>query len=45
MLKFISVERDMPEKRQAQARRQDFDEIYAEYADAYDDATAERNGG
>ncbi|MEE4345908.1 MAG: NAD(P)-dependent oxidoreductase [Paracoccaceae bacterium] len=34
MLKFISVERDMPEKRQAQARRQDFDEIYAEYADA-----------
>ena len=34
MLKFISVERDMPEKREAESRRQDFNEIYAEYADA-----------
>ncbi|MFU8882415.1 MAG: NAD(P)-dependent oxidoreductase [Rhodobacterales bacterium] len=34
MLKFISVERDMPQKREAEARRQDFQEIYAEYADA-----------
>ena len=34
MLKFVSVERDMPEKREAEARRQDFNEIYAEYADA-----------
>ncbi len=34
MLKFVSVDRDMPEKRQAETRREDFDEIYAEYADA-----------
>ena len=34
MLKFVSVGRDMPEKRTAEARRQDFHEIYAEYADA-----------
>ncbi|MEP0963386.1 MAG: NAD(P)-dependent oxidoreductase [Roseobacter sp.] len=32
MLKFVSVERDMPEKRGAVARREDFHEIYAEYA-------------
>ena len=32
MLKFVSVGRDMPEKRPAEARRQDFHEIYAEYA-------------
>ncbi|MFT6674783.1 MAG: glutamate synthase (NADPH/NADH) small chain [Sulfitobacter sp.] len=34
MLKFISVERDMPEKRPPDLRRTDFNEIYAEYADA-----------
>ena len=34
MLKFVTVERDMPEKREAEARREDFKEIYAEYADA-----------
>ena len=34
MLKFVSVERDMPEKRGAEMRRQDFNEIYAEFADA-----------
>ncbi|MFK7938152.1 MAG: NAD(P)-dependent oxidoreductase, partial [Roseovarius sp.] len=34
MLTFVNVDRDMPEKRAADARRQDFDEIYAEYADA-----------
>ncbi len=34
MLKFISVERDMPEKRPPNLRRSDFKEIYAEYADA-----------
>ena len=34
MLKFVSTPRDMPEKRDADARRQDFNEIYAEYADA-----------
>ncbi|NNE88735.1 MAG: NAD(P)-dependent oxidoreductase [Silicimonas sp.] len=33
MLKFVSVERDMPQKRDATVRREDFDEIYAEYAD------------
>ncbi|WP_425051168.1 NAD(P)-dependent oxidoreductase [Psychromarinibacter sp. S121] len=32
MLKFVSVERDMPEKRAPDLRRQDFQEIYAEYA-------------
>jgi len=34
MLKFVDMARDMPEKRAAQARAHDFDEIYAEYADA-----------
>tara|TARA_R110002074_G_scaffold166282_4_gene326722 strand:- start:32 stop:1465 length:1434 start_codon:yes stop_codon:yes gene_type:complete len=34
MLKFVSVERDMPEKRPPDLRRTDFKEIYAEYADA-----------
>lgn len=34
MLKFVSIERDMPEKREAEVRREDFDEIYAEYAEA-----------
>jgi len=34
MLKFVSVERDMPEKRNATLRNQDFDEIYAEFASA-----------
>ena len=32
MLKFVTVERDMPDKRDANLRRQDFDEIYADYA-------------
>ena len=34
MLKFTNVGRDMPEKRAPDLRRQDFQEIYAEYADA-----------
>ena len=34
MLKFVDIERDMPQKRDASVRRQDFGEIYAEYADA-----------
>ena len=34
MLKFVSVERDMPEKRDADVRREDFGEIYAEFAEA-----------
>ena len=34
MLKFVDVGRDMPEKRDASVRKEDFHEIYAEYADA-----------
>jgi glutamate synthase (NADPH) small chain len=34
MLKFVTVARDMPEKRPPNLRRQDFDEIYAEFATA-----------
>ncbi|WP_147112047.1 NAD(P)-dependent oxidoreductase [Tateyamaria sp. syn59] len=34
MLKFVKIDRDMPEKRDADVRREDFREIYAEYADA-----------
>ncbi len=34
MLKFVSVERDMPRKRQAGQRNADFNEIYAEFAAA-----------
>jgi glutamate synthase (NADPH/NADH) small chain len=32
MLKFVSVDRDMPDKRGASVRREDFREIYEEYA-------------
>ena len=32
MLKFVSVDRDMPEKRAAETRKEDFNEIYAEFA-------------
>ena len=32
MLKFVAVDRDMPTKRDAGLRNQDFHEIYAEYA-------------
>ena len=32
MLKFVTVGRDMPEKRAADARKEDFHEIYAEFA-------------
>ncbi|KMK66402.1 NAD(P)-dependent oxidoreductase [Puniceibacterium sp. IMCC21224] len=34
MLKFVKVERAMPEKRDANVRNADFNEIYAEYAGA-----------
>ena len=34
MLKFVDIAREMPSKRDASDRRADFDEIYAEYADA-----------
>ncbi|MEP5728576.1 MAG: NAD(P)-dependent oxidoreductase [Sulfitobacter sp.] len=33
MLKFVNIDRDMPEKRPPNLRRTDFNEIYAEYAD------------
>lgn len=33
MLKFVTVSREMPEKRDASSRAQDFDEIYREFAD------------
>jgi glutamate synthase (NADPH) small chain len=32
MLKFVKIDRDMPTKRDADERRTDFDEIYAEFA-------------
>ncbi len=32
MLKFVTIPRDMPQKRDALVRRADFDEIYGEYA-------------
>jgi glutamate synthase (NADPH/NADH) small chain len=32
MLKFVTVARDMPEKRPPNLRARDFDEIYGEYA-------------
>lgn len=34
MLKFVSVDRETPEKRDANQRRADFDEIYQQYAEA-----------
>ncbi len=34
MLKFVTIERDMPKKRDASVRKEDFGEIYAEYAAA-----------
>jgi glutamate synthase (NADPH/NADH) small chain len=34
MLKFVSIGRDMPEKRDADLRNHDFHEIYAEFAEA-----------
>ena len=32
MLKFVQIDRDMPAKRDATVRKEDFNEIYAEYA-------------
>ncbi|UYV37330.1 NAD(P)-dependent oxidoreductase [Rhodobacteraceae bacterium D3-12] len=42
MLKFVTVERDMPEKRGASVRNKDFDEIYAEFAKAKAEEQASR---
>jgi hypothetical protein len=32
MMRFVTVERDMPDKRPPDLRRKDFQEIYGEYA-------------
>ncbi len=42
MLKFVNVNREMPEKRDAGQRREDFDEIYAEFAAAKAEEQASR---
>ncbi|SCM69265.1 NAD(P)-dependent oxidoreductase [Donghicola eburneus] len=42
MLKFVKVERDMPTKRTAEDRKQDFNEIYAEFAAAKANEQASR---
>lgn len=42
MLKFVDVARDMPEKRAAEIRQADFNEIYAEYAQAKAEEQASR---
>ncbi len=42
MLKFVDVKRDMPAKREATIRNQDFDEIYAEFARAKAEEQASR---
>ncbi|GAA6180553.1 MULTISPECIES: NAD(P)-dependent oxidoreductase [unclassified Shimia] len=42
MLKFVTVDRDMPEKRDATVRKEDFNEIYAEFAKAKAEEQASR---
>ena len=42
MLKFVTVGRDMPEKRDASVRKEDFREIYAEYAQTKAEEQASR---
>lgn len=42
MLKFVTVDRDMPEKRGATVRKEDFNEIYAEFARAKAEEQASR---
>ncbi len=42
MLKFVTVDRDMPEKRDARVRKGDFNEIYAEFAKAKAEEQARR---
>ncbi|MFW8593906.1 NAD(P)-dependent oxidoreductase [Cribrihabitans neustonicus] len=42
MLKFVQIERDMPEKRDASLRKEDFNEIYAEFAAAKAEEQASR---
>ncbi|CUI38947.1 Glutamate synthase [NADPH] small chain [Cognatishimia activa] len=42
MLKFVTVDRDMPTKRDADQRNKDFNEIYAAYAEAKAEEQASR---
>ncbi|MDE4135077.1 NAD(P)-dependent oxidoreductase [Phaeobacter sp. QD34_3] len=42
MLKFVKIDRDMPEKRAAEDRKEDFNEIYAEFAQAKAEEQASR---
>ncbi|UWQ49686.1 NAD(P)-dependent oxidoreductase [Leisingera caerulea] len=42
MLKFVQIEHDMPQKRDASVRKEDFNEIYAEYAAAKAEEQASR---
>lgn len=42
MLKFVKIDRDMPEKRAAETRREDYNEIYAEFAAAKAEEQASR---
>jgi glutamate synthase (NADPH/NADH) small chain len=42
MLKFVQIDRDMPDKRAATVRKEDFDEIYAEFAAAKAEEQASR---
>ena len=42
MLKFVTLDRDMPAKRDAEERNKDFNEIYAEYATAKAEEQASR---
>ncbi|MFC4214349.1 NAD(P)-dependent oxidoreductase [Pseudophaeobacter arcticus] len=42
MLKFVKIDRDMPQKRAADTRREDFDEIYSEFAAAKAEEQASR---
>ncbi len=42
MLKFVGTERDMPEKRPADVRREDFLEIYGDYVEAKAEEQASR---
>ena len=42
MLKFVSTERDMPKKRAADERREDFLEIYGDYVEAKAEEQASR---
>ena len=42
MLQFVETERDMPAKRQAETRKDDFLEIYGDYIDAKAEEQASR---